>query len=84
MLTVTVGCQAPCCIELSAPTPVLHLRKVVCITDPVLATQIMRSKHFDKIRFHYSFLDPMRSSYAPIRHSKMILLQQHAPPARLF
>ena len=35
--------------------------QVVCITDPVLATQILRSKHFDKIRFHYSFLDPVSS-----------------------
>ncbi|CAL5224557.1 g7259 [Coccomyxa viridis] len=31
---------------------------VVCITDPVLATHVLRSKHVDKLRFQYSFLDP--------------------------
>ncbi|EIE19060.1 cytochrome P450 [Coccomyxa subellipsoidea C-169] len=31
---------------------------VVCITDPVLATQVLRSKVVDKLRFQYSFLDP--------------------------
>ncbi|CAK0787662.1 hypothetical protein CVIRNUC_010884 [Coccomyxa viridis] len=30
----------------------------VCITDPVLATHVLRSKHVDKLRFKYSFLDP--------------------------
>ena len=33
---------------------------MVCITDPVLATYILRSKDFDKIRFIYSFLDPVK------------------------
>ncbi|CAL8464666.1 g4201 [Coccomyxa elongata] len=31
---------------------------VVCITDPALATQVLRSKVVDKLRFQYSFLDP--------------------------
>lgn len=34
--------------------------QVVCITDPVLATHVLRSKHVDKLRFQYSFLDPVR------------------------
>lgn len=38
------------------------LVQVVCINDPVLATQIFHSKDFHKIRFHYSFLDPVRAS----------------------
>jgi len=33
--------------------------QVVCITDPVLATQVLRSKFVDKLRFEYSFLDPV-------------------------
>ena len=33
--------------------------QVVCITDPVLATHVLRSKHVDKLRFQYSFLDPV-------------------------
>lgn len=32
----------------------------VCITDPVLATQVLQSKVVDKLRFPYSFLDPVR------------------------
>ena len=36
--------------------------QVVCINDPVLATQIFHSKDFDKIRFHYSFIDPVTAS----------------------
>ncbi len=35
------------------------LAQVVCITDPVLATHVLRSKHVDKLRFQYSFLDPV-------------------------
>ena len=35
-----------------------HLQ-AVCITDPVLATHVLRSKHVDKLRFKYSFLDPV-------------------------
>ncbi len=31
--------------------------QAVVITDPVLATQILRSKAVDKLRFMYSFLD---------------------------
>ncbi len=31
----------------------------VCITDPVLATQVLQSKVVDKLRFPYSFLDPV-------------------------
>ena len=37
----------------------------VCITDPVLATQVLRSKVVDKMRFPYSFLDPVRPSPLP-------------------
>ena len=33
--------------------------QAVCITDPVLATHVLRSKHVDKLRFKYSFLDPV-------------------------
>ena len=36
-----------------------HAQAVV-ITDPVLATQILRSKAVDKLRFMYSFLDVVR------------------------
>lgn len=39
--------------------------QVVCITDPVLATQVLRSKVVDKLRFQYSFLDPVRGFQAP-------------------
>jgi hypothetical protein len=35
--------------------------QAVCITDPVLATEVLRSKVVDKIRFQYSFLDPVNS-----------------------
>lgn len=35
------------------------LLQAVCITDPVLATHVLRSKHVDKLRFKYSFLDPV-------------------------
>ena len=59
--------------------------QVVCITDPVLATQIMRSKHFDKIRFHYSFLDPVSfSRFVAKMEQQMILLHVHTLPAGLF
>ena len=40
-----------------ADTPCLL--QAVCITDPVLATHVLRSKHVDKLRFKYSFLDPV-------------------------
>jgi hypothetical protein len=33
----------------------------VVVTDPVLATSILRSRHLDKLRFQYSFLDPVRT-----------------------
>ena len=33
--------------------------QAVCITDPVLATQVLQSKVVDKLRFPYSFLDPV-------------------------
>lgn len=33
--------------------------QAVLITDPVLATQVLRSKVVDKMRFAYSFLDPV-------------------------
>ena len=46
------------------------LCQCVMITDPVLATQVLRSKVVDKLRFQYSFLDPVR------------ILQQ-TPPCRL-
>lgn len=35
------------------------------MTDPVLATAVLRSKDLDKLRFQYSFLDPVRG---PARH----------------
>ena len=31
------------------------------ITDPVLATQVLRNKAVDKLRFMYSFLDVVRA-----------------------
>ncbi len=39
--------------------------QVVCITDPVLATQVLRSKVVDKLRFQYSFLDPVSTCLHP-------------------
>ena len=36
-------------------------RQAVVVTDPVLATSILRSRHLDKLRFQYSFLDPVRA-----------------------
>lgn len=36
--------------------------QVVCITDPALAMDILKSPHVDKVRFLYSFLDPVRAS----------------------
>ena len=33
------------------------------ITDPVLATHVLRSKMFDKLRMMYAFLDPVRVSF---------------------
>ena len=35
------------------------------ITDPVLATQILRSKAVDKLRFMYSFLDVVNTFTQP-------------------
>ena len=34
------------------------------ITDPVLATQVLRNKAVDKLRFMYSFLDVVRATAA--------------------
>ena len=39
--------------------------QAVVITDPVLATQILRSKAVDKLRFMYSFLDVVRTAKWP-------------------
>ena len=39
--------------------------QAVVITDPVLATQILRSKAVDKLRFMYSFLDVVRTASWP-------------------
>ena len=49
--------------------------QVVCITDPVLATHVLRSKHVDKLRFQYSFLDPV--SPVPVIKSCAFPSQQH-------
>ena len=38
--------------------------QAVVITDPVLATQILRNKAVDKLRFMYSFLDVVSLSRA--------------------
>ena len=38
--------------------------QAVVITDPVLATQILRNKAVDKLRFMYSFLDVVSLSQA--------------------
>lgn len=35
------------------------LLQAVVVTDPVLATAVLRSRDLDKLRFHYSFLDPV-------------------------
>ena len=34
--------------------------QAVVVTDPVLATAVLRSKDLDKLRFQYSFLDPVQ------------------------
>ena len=39
--------------------------QAVVITDPVLATQILRSKAVDKLRFMYSFLDVVCTANLP-------------------
>ena len=44
----------------------------VCITDPVLATQVLRSKAVDKMRFPYSFLDPVRPCPHPASWKGMV------------
>ena len=44
----------------------------VCITDPVLATQVLRSKVVDKMRFPYSFLDPVMPSPHPASWKGMV------------
>ena len=36
------------------------------VTDPVLATAVLRSKDLDKMRFQYSFLDPVHGSLRPL------------------
>ena len=33
--------------------------QMVLITDPALAMHVLYSRHFDKFRFAYSFLDPV-------------------------
>ena len=38
--------------------------QAVIVTDPVLATQILRNKAVDKLRFMYSFLDVVRAASA--------------------
>ena len=47
------------CLRSAAALTSMHSLQVVCITDPVLATHVLRSKHVDKLRFQYSFLDPV-------------------------
>ena len=47
------------------PLSGLCVLQCVCITDPVLATQVLHSKVVDKMRFPYSFLDPARPSPLP-------------------
>ena len=51
-----------------------HSMQVVCITDPVLATHVLRSKHVDKLRFQYSFLDPVShpDSFLHTSHAQAI------------
>lgn len=34
--------------------------QIVCITEPAIAMEILKSPHVDKVRFLYSFLDPVR------------------------
>ena len=48
------------CSRSAAALTSMQFLQVVCITDPVLATHVLRSKHVDKLRFQYSFLDPVR------------------------
>ena len=40
--------------------------QAVVVTDPVLATAVLRSKNLDKLRFQYSFLDPVCGSVRPL------------------
>jgi len=51
--------------------------QAVVITDPVLATQILRNKAVDKLRFMYSFLDVVR------KLALCRVLQQHSLPSKL-
>lgn len=37
--------------------------QAVIITDPVLATCVLRDKVLDKVRFQYHFLDPVRNCF---------------------
>ena len=43
------------------------------MTDPVLATAVLRSKDLDKLRFQYSFLDPVRCIFQHLRHSQCMM-----------
>ena len=36
--------------------------QLVCITDPAVAMDMLKSPYVDKVRFLYSFLDPVRLS----------------------
>ena len=47
--------------------------QAVVITDPVLATQILRSKAVDKLRFMYSFLDVVRSAIYPPSQTAFVM-----------
>lgn len=40
-------------------------RQAVVVTDPVLATAVLRSRDLDKLRFQYSFLDPVSALPGP-------------------
>ena len=55
--------------------------QAVCITDPVLATQVLQSKVVDKLRFPYSFLDPVSPHPAVTPHAA--LFQQCRGTAQL-
>lgn len=44
------------------------LMQVVVITDPAIAMDLLKSPYVDKIRFLYSFLDPVSRSAWILEH----------------
>lgn len=83
----TLCCVASCLLAPAetiavhtATKPISHLceLQVVCITDPILASEVLWSRLVDKPRFLYSFLDPVRPSHMLRCQDEMNMAFSHA------